>query len=688
MVYFLILNSLVLFSSFKIAQRFFHLDYVYDRILGTILLFLAQIVLTCQILGLAGILDVNRLVVINLAIAFLVWVASNKKSNTHRLKTDQDFSELFTKKRIVIFCAAAIIGFGLAKGFVNLVNPPFGWDSLNYHFTFPVEWFKSMTFYMPPTICDDPTPTYYPLNGGIFYFWLIAPFRDVFLADLGQVPFLLISFVAILSLCRKMHISQELSFYAASLFAIMPNVFKNIEIAYADIFVVAIFLLALNFLYNLYKKVNIKNVMLTAIGLGLLLGTKTAGLPFAGLMILFSLYVLVRHIKKLGFLKLSVYIFSLFALVACFGGFGYIRNFVTTGNFLYPFPLKILGKTLFDGPMPRSTYQAHWSKTDYNIGKLLFREGFGPQLFLFIIPGIFLTPILAIKRKLTSYGIFEKFIFILPVTLYLIFHFCVPQLWTRFLYPFMAVGLIVAMYGVWQLRISSKIIRVFVVIFFFASMAELSGHAELIWSLALSAAGFFIIPKLVKYFVHKRKLLTSTVWVLVVIVLICFQLMQINYTKNEFRRYSSKKLRKIYGQELTDGWMWLDENTKADNIAYTARPLPFPLYGTKLKNNVYYVSINEIEPAWLHKFPEADLTWDAKYSNMHAKIAEDNNYRGKPSLSAWKKNLSERGINYLVVYPLHQTDIFPIEDIWAKADPDNFELKFSNNQMHIYKVEL
>jgi hypothetical protein len=164
--------------------------------------------------------------------------------------------------------------------------------------------------------------------------------------------------------------------------------------------------------------------------------------------------------------------------------------------------------------------------------------------------------------------------------------------------------------------------------------------------------------------------------------------MEKDYTNNEFKRYATKKLRKIYTAELTEGWQWLNENTKRANIAYTGRPLPFPLYGSKLKNNVYYVSVNEVEPAWLHCFPNSELIWNEKYSNMHSVLAEDNNYRGKPSLSAWKKNLKQRNIEYLVVYPLHQINIFPIEDNWAKSNPNIFELLFSNDKIRIYKVRL
>lgn len=682
MIYFLLLNFLVFISAHSLTKRIFKLNYIYDYILGVFTLFLACVVFSTQLLGLSNILELKWLLILSFFItSIILFVTKNRDSKV--IVSDKGFTEVFLGNKVAVFCLAGIVGFGLVKIFINLINPPFGWDSLNYHFTFPVEWLKNKSFLTPPTICDDPTPTYYPINGGIFYFWLIAPFKDVFIADLGQLPFLIICFFAIISLSRKLGISKEFSFYAASLFVIMPNVFKNIEIGYTDIFVVALFLTALNFLYNLHESFTPENITLLGISLGLLLGTKTAGLPYVSLLILFSLYLLYYKRRETSFIKLCLYALVLISLIICFGSFGYIRNFIITGNPLYPFPLKFFGRIIFAGPMPKATYNAHWSSQDFNIVKLLFREGFGPQLVLLIVPAMFLAPILAVKKGLKKYNLIEKFIFVLPIVIYLIFRYSVPQLWVRFLYPFMAVGMITAVYVVYRLNIPRRIIKFLVVISILASIAELSGHTELIVSLVLTVFCFFVIPILLRWFIGRRRLLILSVCAFSGFIIFVLTALRVNYLDNEFKRYISNT---VYGKEITQGWDWVNENTKADNIAYSGRPLVFPLYGSKLKNNVYYVSVNSIEPAWLHRFKDARLIWDRDYHNLHNNLAEDINYRGKANILVWKKNLSLRNINYLVVYPLHQTDIFPIEDTWAKNNPNNFKLVFSNSQIHVYKV--
>ena len=66
----------------------------------------------------------------------------------------------------------------------------------------------------PITINDDLGPSYYPINGSLIYLWGMYPLKNVFLADLGQIPFFVISFIALYGICRKFNISREYSFYA------------------------------------------------------------------------------------------------------------------------------------------------------------------------------------------------------------------------------------------------------------------------------------------------------------------------------------------------------------------------------------------------------------------------------------------------------------------------------------------
>jgi hypothetical protein len=64
---------------------------------------------------------------------------------------------------------------------------------------------------------------------------------------------------------------------------------------------------------------------------------------------------------------------------------------------------------------------------------------------------------------------------------------------------------------------------------------------------------------------------------------------------------------------------------------------------------------------------------------------------------AWKMNLRRERIGYLFVvsldpyeieYSWHNAQGFPIEDEWARSDPQAFKLVYSNEDVRIYQVDL
>jgi hypothetical protein len=140
--------------------------------------------------------------------------------------------------------------------------------------------------------------------------------------------------------------------------------------------------------------------------------------------------------------------------------------------------------------------------------------------------------------------------------------------------------------------------------------------------------------------------------------------------------------------DATKAWDWLNSNTDGNNIAYVGRPVPFPLYGSGLKNNVYYVSVNKTDPARLHFFKNSKYRWDGSFEAWHKNLEAGGNYRFGASYETWLDNLSKRKTDYLFIYLLHQTKdiIFPLEDSWARAHPDKFKKVFSNPTTHIYKI--
>jgi hypothetical protein len=200
-------------------------------------------------------------------------------------------------------------------------------------------------------------------------------------------------------------------------------------------------------------------------------------------------------------------------------------------------------------------------------------------------------------------------------------------------------------------------------------------------SIILTCLLFFLLLPLIKY-IQQRKIAIS-------IFLICaLILLEKDYIKNEYPRYIKMVRYSGFWPDATEAWNWLNSNTTGNNIAYVGRPVPFPLYGTNFKNNVYYVSVNTIDPVKLHYFPNSRYRWGYDFLGLHKNLEEKGNYRSSADYSIWLNNLMKRKTDYLFIYSLHQTEeiAFPMEDKWAKAHSDKFFPIFSNETIHIYKI--
>lgn len=684
----LLMNFIVGISAFLLVSKVFKINVLTDFLISFCIIYFSQIVFSELILGLFNCLNLNNLLLLNSSILLIVWLAARNINFVftpiEKERTKEALREILENKT-ALFLISIILIFSMVKLGINLVNPPFGWDSLNYHFTFAVEWLKNANLNLGMTISDDPSPPYYPINGSLLYLWLMLPLKNVFLADLGQVPFFCAAFLAVFSLARKVGLSRDKSFYAAAIFFIIPNFFKQLSIAYLDVIVAALFFTSAVCLFLLDSQFCWRHIVLFSMSLGLLIGTKTIALPYSLILLLPFAHLSLKNIRK------SYLIFLSILIITVLGGFSYIRNFVDTGNPFYPLDFKVLGHSVFKGVMDSNIYRAHFKIEDYKITKLLFHEGLGLQSLLFVLPGVFMgLPVLIIKRK-KNIDLKLAYFFVVPILIYLIYRYVIPLANTRYLYPMLGISIIIGFYCFDCLKLPKKVLQVLVVISAISSCFELAKRQELTASILLSLLFFSSLIFFSKYIKKSLKNFAKPIFIycLIAIVLSVLFILQRNYIKNEFPRY--KKMVKYSGfwVDATDAWLWLNRQTCGNNIAYVGRPVAFPLYGESFKNNVYYVSVNRTDPAKLHYFKNSHYSWGYDFLSLHQNLENKDNYRGNADYSVWLWNILRRQTDYFFIYSLHQTKetIFPMEDRWAKEHPEIFKSVFENRTIHIYKIK-
>lgn len=681
-IIFLFMNFIVGSSAFIFTYRLFgHLEAV-DSLVCWFILFLSQIIFSELILGIFGMLCLKNVIILNLLFLLAVWsISIRKKSAFNKTYLNGLLHDaLENKTRIVI--VSLLLGFGLVKFFTNLINPPLGWDCLNYHFTFPVEWLKNGNLNNPLVVSDDPFPSYYPINGSLFFLWLILPLKSAFLADLGQFPFFIVSFFSVIAIARKLGLSKEYSFLAAGLFALIPNFFKQLQIGYIDIMVASLFLISLNFILRLKTKFYLKDVILAAVCFGIFIGVKSISLSYGFFILLLFIYFVFSGkdsflSRKLGYL--AVFFFILFL----FGGFSYLRNFYLTGNPFYPLEVNFLGSAIFRGVIDKATFTARNEAGGYSLMKLLFHEGMGIQTFLLILPSAIMLPYIAIFKN-KSKNMIINYIAVMPLILYLVYRFILPIPNSRYLYPMLGIGMITAFYFLEIIKIPINVVKVISLICAFVSASECSRSKDLIFSFIISIIliVFLSIPIIRKKISHLPS--PAQIVFCSMALIIGLNLFFSDYKKNEYERYIKNSR---YWSDATLAWSWINANTNGVNIAYVGRPVPYPLYGTDYKNNVYYVSVNQVDPICLHSLHESRYRFDSA-ETMHKSFLEPINYRGHADYSAWLANLDRRGSDFLFIYSLHHTGEveFPIEDTWASLHLEKFVLVFTSPTVKIYRI--
>lgn len=683
----LFMNLIVFATSFLLSKYYFRFESIFDYCISFFVLYLTQIVLTLELLGIFSMLYLRNAIILNLLLLLFVFLiikaAKAKPKENFSLKFRAAANNLSLNK-IQIFCLAVIIGFAIVKIAINLVNPPFGWDSLNYHFTYPVEWLKSGNLDMPISISGDFSVSYYPINGSLFFLWFILPLKNVFLADLGQIPFFVIAFLATYSIARKLNLSKEYAFFSAAILTVMPNYFKQLRIAYVDIMVAALLLSALNYIFLLYKDRSIRNIILYSLALGLVLGTKTTAMPFT---LLFFVPFVYFCFSQFAFKKaIPLFILSLI-LITITGGFSYIRNFIQTHNPLYPLNLEIWRNNIFQGVVDNQMYRTGIRPGDFGLKKILFSEGLGGQTILFLLPAIFLGLPAAIIKKRKQLDFNLVYFLLLPILIALFFRFVIPLPNLRYIYVLFAIGFIIAFYIADLLKIPKKALSISVIICTLASMGEMARRGELTASLIVSIMLFFSLPYLLKILKTKKIFQYSVGIIIIIFTLLIF--LEKDYVKDEYPRYVKMVKYSGFWPDAAKAWVWLNDNTTGNNIAYIGRPVPFPLYGTNFKNNVYYVSVNRVEPAKIHYYPGSRYIWGYNGDFPYRNFEGENNYRGRADYQVWLGNLSKQKTDYLFIYSdlLSKEVRFPMEDGWAGAHPEKLELVFKNNTIRIYKIK-
>lgn len=231
-----------------------------------------------------------------------------------------------------VFSVSAVVT--AAARVVWLPDP---YDSLTYHLWFPAVWFDTGALSWVATPFGDLAPTYAPAFLEHFFLGLFFPFGADLWARVGQLPFLFLLFVSIASLVRGAARWEEpvsgRAWIAAGAAVLLPELWAQGTSSLADVGAAALFVAALAHLQRVRREESsIGHATLAGIAAGLFVASRYPSL------ISVTVLIVVAGIatRRRSFVYFAVGLVGL-------GGYAFLRNFVATGNPVYPVHLEFLG---------------------------------------------------------------------------------------------------------------------------------------------------------------------------------------------------------------------------------------------------------------------------------------------------------------------------------------------------------
>lgn len=233
-------------------------------------------------------------------------------------------------------CAGILILISLFAAILIASTPAFRNDELSYHLAVPRHYLAKGGFYfIPGNLFSN-----YPLNGEMLYVVCLVLGGDILAKGL-HFALSLLTLEAMRQLIRRHLPETGPRLLPLLIFITTPSVLITAGLAYTDLFLAAYAFLALYAFINWYESEETGWLVLSGALTGLAMGSKYGGLLLPLLGLLGVLFGTRRHrLGPRGALRRM----GAYGLAALLLGSGfYVKNWILTGNPLYPFFFDLFG---------------------------------------------------------------------------------------------------------------------------------------------------------------------------------------------------------------------------------------------------------------------------------------------------------------------------------------------------------
>lgn len=602
---------------------------------------------------------------------------------------------------LLLFAGATVTALNLAWAALSPVQL---WDDFSYHLVMPIEWAQHRTLVAPWIAFGNHSPTFYPKNAELLLTWLYVPVRELGHLTCVTALFLPALAVVLADLARRLGAGPAATLAVAGLALLSPVAIDVLPSGYVDLPLAFLFAAIVRALVRLRERPAAGGAFELAVAVGLFIGTKVLAVAYLVTLLaptaLVTLWPLRRRLRALGPARVLGGLAAGLAIVLLLGGWWYARNWLATGNPLFPMIVEVGSLRLFDGAygresVPPSTWRPlpdllvpWWGPAPPWFRALCFA---GPALgALAALLGAWGR---SARRGLAGLGV------ALPALGACVFLAIVPFGYARFALPFGALALLAVAAGLdaphpllrrasW-LAVSLTVLASFALpdqlqkLFLPLDHPVLERDAFVRVGTALGAALALVVLPAPWLLPRRRRLLVPLA------VLLLVELAVVRRTSDP------------YGPHVTDpvATRWrpfapLDRSQRALQVASAGSTDRLREYGWhRQQHSVRYVSV---DPRRVD-LPERVRALAAERDALRHDRLGWAYYRREANFDAWIANLRAARIDVLVVkrlagWLLRQRRFvrdargFPQEELWARQHPRLFQSIVEERDVHIWFV--
>ncbi len=662
-------------------------------------------------------------------------------------------------------CAVALVTWAASTILVGslLVGVKVVSDGPIYHLFFAAKWWRSGRLILIAAPFGESGATYFPANGNLWFCSLMTSWGGEQLAKVGQAPFFLLAGATAFALARRLGASREAAMIAATWFLALPPMLLFSFEPNVDTLFVSGYLLSCYFFYIYTQSVrySTRACILAGLAAGLAWGTKATGVVFIPPLLLIQVVVIALRRGSRGRARALRDALALAAAAVAPVAYWMVRDAILTGNPLYPLHVTLFGRVLLAGwydraVMSTSPYYAALSDWRSVIDMVLVAvDGRFMPVWVIALAGGWAV---ATRRKPVDGWVWG--VSALALVNFAIYLFAIPyRTQQRFMLQAFGLAVVplarlfdrvpggraigVALLGLhlltgsaWPFGIRDSDIpwdldaRVpnATPAFLESPLGFLHNHDPATRDLALqratTAAGLGFGAGMVAWVSMRlapkgsrrkhdgaggqdssRRAISLAASCAIPCAAYLSYFLVVALLTTPLRLDDRLRFYPPF-PDYFRAWLALDSRVgpAGSRIAYAGTDLPYYLLGVGLRNDVFYVNIDEHRDWLMHDYHAAALAANAQGDASLGPATWPTTRPGwdriRPNFDAWLANLRAAGIRILFVtranpaegaYNLADPAGFPIERVWADAHPALFTPLYGNNGedplVRVYRVE-